>query len=333
MFERELITAMEAVTAAAGLCEAVRSSFSVDEAVTKDDRSPVTVADFGAQALIIGMLRQAFPGDPVVGEEDAGLLRGDAGALLRERVLHVVRQSAPAMTVGDMLAAIDAGGAAGGPSGRFWTLDPIDGTKGFIRGDQYAVALALLESGRPVLGVLGCPHLTLTSDPSAHGWLYYAVRGGGAWRRPIAGGTPEPVRVRTGTSLAEAVFCESFERKHTAQGRSARIVDRLGVQASPLRMDSQCKYAMVAGGDADVYMRLPTRADYEEKIWDHAAGSLIVEEAGGRVSDTAGTALDFAQGRTLRANKGVLASSGRVHADVLGAIQAVMAEGGSGRDI
>jgi len=327
MLEQELEIAIEAVKQAMRLCEAVRASFKVEEAVAKDDRSPVTVADFGAQALIIRTLRHAFPADPIVGEEDAGLLRDDAGAALRERVLHFARQASPAMTVADMLAAIDGGGAAGGPSGRFWTLDPIDGTKGFIRGDQYAVALALIENGRPVLGVLGCPRLTLPGGPAARGWIYYAARGGGAWRRPLDTGEPSSVQVRTGTLLAEAVFCESFEKKHTAQSRSARIVDRLGVQASPLRMDSQCKYAVVAGGDADVYLRLPTRADYEEKIWDHAAGALIVEEAGGRVTDTLGNPLDFTQGRTLRRNPGVLATGGELHPVVLDAIQATEPKG------
>ncbi len=78
-------------------------------------------------------------------------------------------------------------------------------------------------------------------------------------------------------------------------------------------MDSQAKYAVVARGEADIYMRLPTRADYEEKIWDHAAGVLILLEAGGAVSDIDGVDLDFTRGRTLSANRGILATNGRLH--------------------
>lgn len=319
----ELRIALAAVSRAAGLCEAVRRTFCGADAVTKDDRSPVTVADFGAQALIIHALRQAFPADPVVAEEEAGLLHADAP--LRDRVWRFVHEADASIGMEAMLAAVEGGGAAGGTSGRFWTLDPIDGTKGFIRGDQYAVALALIEDGRVVLGVLGCPYLPeLLSDAAyaPRGKLFHAVRGGGAWCKPIDGGVPEPVRVSRRSDPAAAVFCESFESGHTAQGRAGAICAALGSAAAPARLDSQCKYAVTARGEADVYMRLPTRADYEEKIWDHAAGALIVEEAGGRVSDIDGEPLDFTQGRTLRGNRGVLATNGLLHAAVLAAIAA-----------
>lgn len=313
--------ALAAVSRAAGLCEAVRCDAGGADAVTKEDRSPVTVADFGAQALIIYALQQAFPGDPVVAEEEAGLLHADAE--LRKRVLGFVQQVDPGIDQQAMLDALAGGAAAGGAHGRFWTLDPIDGTKGFIRGDQYAVALALIEDGQVQLGVLGCPYLPASLSAPAdapRGKLFYALRGGGAWCQPLAGGAAEPVRVSRRADPATAVFCESFESGHTAQGRAGAIGAALGTTAAPARLDSQCKYAVTARGEADVYMRLPTRADYEEKIWDHAAGMLIVEEAGGRVSDIHGQPLDFTQGRTLRANKGVLATNGVLHETVLSAI-------------
>jgi len=318
----ECSIAVEAVARAAALCEAVRRSFSGADAVAKEDRSPVTVADFGAQALLIGALRQAFPDDPVVAEEDAGLLHADAA--LRERAWQFVREADPAVGMDEMLEALAGGGATGGGRGRFWTIDPIDGTKGFIRGDQYAVALALIEDGLVVLGVLGCPHLpvSLAAANAPRGQLFAAVRGGGAWCRPVSGGPPAAVRVSGRARPAEAVFCESFEKGHTAQGRAGAICAALGTVAAPARLDSQCKYAVTARGEADVYLRLPTRADYEEKIWDHAAGALIVEEAGGRVSDVHGQPLDFTQGRTLRRNQGVLATNGILHDAVLAAIAA-----------
>ena len=78
-------------------------------------------------------------------------------------------------------------------------------------------------------------------------------------------------------------------------------------------MDSQAKYAVVARGEADIYLRLPTRADYREKIWDHAAGALIVAEAGGVVTDITGRPLEFNHGRELAANRGVIVTNGRLH--------------------
>ena len=95
---------------------------------------------------------------------------------------------------------------------------------------------------------------------------------------------------------------------------------RIGITAPPFRMDSQAKYAVVARGEADIYLRLPTRADYREKIWDHAAGALIVTEAGGVVTDSAGRPLEFRQGRELAANRGVVVSNGRLHAQIIEAI-------------
>ena len=86
-------------------------------------------------------------------------------------------------------------------------------------------------------------------------------------------------------------------------------------------MDSQAKYAVVARGEADIYLRLPTRADYREKIWDHAAGALIVAEAGGTVTDIHGRPLEFHHGRELAANRGVIVTNGRLHDRVLEAIR------------
>lgn len=93
-------------------------------------------------------------------------------------------KSGPRKTEEDWLAAIDRGNSEGGPSGRHWALDPIDGTKGFLRGGQYAVCLGLIEDGEVVLGVMGCPNLPL--DPKnkdgEKGALFVAVKGEGAFQ-------------------------------------------------------------------------------------------------------------------------------------------------------
>ncbi|EGG99057.1 3'-phosphoadenosine 5'-phosphatase [gamma proteobacterium IMCC2047] len=105
----------------------------------------------------------------------------------------------------------------------------------------------------------------------------------------------------------EARFCESVESGHSNQGESAQIAAILGITGEPYRIDSQCKYAAVARNDASIYLRLPTSETYREKIWDHAAGKLIVEAAGGKVTDVNGNALDFTLGRHLDNNKGIVA--------------------------
>ncbi|EEY22069.1 3',5'-bisphosphate nucleotidase [Verticillium alfalfae VaMs.102] len=104
----------------------------------------------------------------------------------------------------------------------------------------------------------------------------------------------------------------------------AQIAQRLGITRPRVRMDSQSKYGSIARGAGDIYLRLPVSASYQEKIWDHAAGDLIVREAGGHVTDIAGQRLDFSVGRTLAKNKGVVAAPAAVHAEVLKVVQEVL---------
>ena len=311
--ETERRVAVEAVVKACNLCQIVRSTLISEDSLAKKDRSPVTVADFGAQAVVSDALAKAFPNDPMVGEEDAASLREPDGAKLKDKVVQSVQAVVPELVEDVILDAIDRGTYEGGATGRHWTLDPIDGTKGFLRGDQYAVALALIENGQPILGVLGCPNLPLDSADSSGGTgcLFIAVKGQGATVRSIDDPSETPITVTEIADAANACFCESVESGHSSHGDSEKIAELLGVTEPPFRIDSQCKYAAVARGDASIYLRLPTRADYEEKIWDHAAGWMVVNEAGGSVTDVRGEPLDFSAGRTLKNNKGIVATNGQ----------------------
>ncbi len=328
-YDRERQVAVDAVRKACRLCQAVRASLVSQGTIAKADRSPVTVADFGAQAVINLALLDAFPDDPIMAEEDAAFLRTSQGAALRASLCHHVRAVVPGVTDDAVLSAIDRGTWAGGPAGRYWALDPIDGTTGFLRGDQYAVALALIEDGEVVLGVLGCPNLP--ADPGhpggRKGCLFSAVKGHGATMQWIDDPTERRITVTEITDSAAASFCESVEDSHSSHRHAARIAAVLGMAAPPLRIDSQCKYAVLARGDVSVYLRLPTQADYEEKNWDHAAGWIIVKEAGGEVSDIRGQPLDFSLGRTLRRNRGVVATNGRLHPQIIAAIGRVLGSG------
>jgi 3'(2'), 5'-bisphosphate nucleotidase len=100
----------------------------------------------------------------------------------------------------------------------------------------------------------------------------------------------------------------------------------LGLSGDVVRMDSQAKYAAVARGQAEIYLRSPNprTPDYRECIWDHAAGWLVVEEAGGTVTDVYGRALDWTHGRRLAQNIGVLATNGILHETVLQALASLL---------
>ncbi len=314
--ERQI--AIAAVREACHLTRIVQSRLVAGATLAKKDRSPVTVADFGAQALVSHRLAVALD-DPLVGEEDAAALRADPA--MAEKVVSSVQARESSLSAAAVLDAIDRGTHAGGPSGRFWTLDPIDGTRGFLRMAQYAVALALIEDGQVQLGVLGCPALDWNGQK---GCIFAAVRGQGAFVRGIDDDAETPVHVTDITEAAQARFCESVEKAHSKHSDSARIAELLGITQPPYRIDSQCKYAAVALGDASIYLRLPTRKDYVERIWDHAAGVAVVTEAGGRVTDIRGNALDFSQGRGLERNKGVITTNGHLHDATLSAVGRVL---------
>lgn len=293
--------------------------------MTKDDRSPVTVADFGAQALVLKALGKAFPDDRVVAEEDAADLVEPSQQDLRERVVHHVQSIDPDFSEQAIIAAINRGQHGGGNDGRFWALDPIDGTKGFLRNDQYAIALALIENGEGVLGVLGCPSLPqegVAQNSHPLGCLLVAAKGQGAQLLSLQGNLLDTLQVANISDPRRARVCESVESGHSRQDQSALIAQQLGITQPSLRMDSQCKYAAIARADASIYLRLPTRPGYAEKIWDHAAGAIVVAEAGGKVTDIHGTPLDFSLGRTLQRNQGVVATNGHLHDAVINAVQA-----------
>ncbi|CAM1506442.1 Fc.00g060830.m01.CDS01 [Cosmosporella sp. VM-42] len=317
--------------------------------VDKNDKSPVTIGDFGAQALIIAALAHNFPEDAIVAEEEAAQLKEDEN--LKNTIWELVRDTklddaeaetllgGPVKDVDSMLELIDRGGSPGGASGRIWTIDPIDGTKGFLRGGQYAVCLGLMVDGDVKVGVLGCPNLPVddaarlttgigaNATDEGHGVIFSAVLGHGATSRPLTTKAlkgEKSISMRPLEDLSKATFCESVEAGHSAHDDQALISQKLGITEASVRMDSQAKYGSIARGAGDIYLRLPVKATYQEKIWDHAAGDLIVREAGGQVTDIHGKRLDFTVGRTLANNKGVVAAPASVHGKVLAAVQEVL---------
>jgi 3'(2'), 5'-bisphosphate nucleotidase len=319
MYETERRAAEEIVAEVCELTRRVQDEIvAAGDALTKDDRSPVTIADLAAQIVVSGRLQEAFPSDPLLAEEDSAALADEpvtAQKVHQQALLHF-----PKITERDMVEALDRGSHSG-DGDRYWVLDPIDGTKGFLRGDQYAVALALVDGGNVVVGALGCPNLP-TPDCEDTGWIFSAVRGAGATGQLLAARASRTIAVDEISDPSRAVLCESVVAAHAAHSVQGRIAERLGITEAPYRIDSQCKYAVVARGEASIYLRLPRDTTYREKVWDHAAGSIVVEEAGGRVTDLDGRNLDFSHGRLLGNHRGIVCTNGAIHDQVLAACRA-----------
>lgn len=347
-YSHEERVAIAAVKRASILTSSVFEKLVKNETLVKGDKSPVTVGDFAAQAVISTILHSVFPNDPIVGEEDASDLRLESGKSMKDRIVALANEAliAPltsdeqaswgvggqARSADEILEAIDRGNHPGGSTGRMWTIDPIDGTKGFLRGEQYAVCVSLIVDAQVQVGVIGCPNLPADpADPSnGVGAIFSAVRGKGARQIafPSIEGAENVKALKTPDNLQtkDLSFLESVEAAHSSHSFNDRVAAILNVQQPPTRMDSQAKYACLARGQGGAYLRMPTGVGYREKIWDHAPGELLVTEAGGIVTDSRGEPLNFGLGRTLGENFGVIAAAKSIQPQIVAAVQKAQKE-------
>ena len=315
-----VLIAVAAASRVAGRAAAERGSLAD---LLKDDRSPVTVADLAVQvAVTAGMRAAGVPhADRLVGEEGSDSLDA-GGSKMLEQIIRLAGEALADANLADAAPTreaevrelLDAGGLDPETEGRdvFWSLDPIDGTKGFLRGQQFALALGLVEGDSPVIGFLGCPHLPLeraeeygVADPI--GSIYAGVVGEDA-RAGDTNATEmaslHPIAVSPTPPEGRVRVCLSYEKAHGDQDRTSAALEATGVSTTPIRIDSQCKYAMVASGRADLYLRL-AREGYREKSWDHAAGCAVVRAAGGVVESATGEPLRI-DGRWVDAPGGIV---------------------------
>jgi 3'(2'), 5'-bisphosphate nucleotidase len=327
--------ALAAVAAACQVARAVADATTGVGEQTKADQSPVTIADFAVQAVIVHALRERGDVTPIVGEEDESSLVDDAA--LRDAVVAAVRVAWPEADATAVMEAIAAGHHRG-DVGPYWALDPIDGTKGFLRREQYAVCLAYVDGSEPTIGVLGCPNLprergARLDDRSDAGAIYLAGPSGPAFEvgldgldvRPLVVDDPSShvsrVGIRKGND--DVVITHSVDTGHTRLDRVQAVLDAMGRQFHAIPCDSQAKYALVARGQAHAYVRIPTNPQRVETVWDHAAGAAIATRAGMIVSDLRGAPLDFSSPRGLVNNYGIVCAHPSVHGELVVAAQSL----------
>jgi 3'(2'), 5'-bisphosphate nucleotidase len=308
--ERAVAAVRAAATAVARLGDP--ALFAASAVVEKGGRGPATVADLASQAVIVHALRSAEgAGVAIIAEESAEDVDALGGGSMWDLVVRVVRGVDACMAASDVRALLTNEDPLT-PFGRCWTIDPLDGTKGYLRGGQFAIALALLEDGVPVLGVLGLPRLGACGDGAGSGVVLAATRGGGAMQAGIDGGSWRRVSCRAWARGSPIQLAGSVERAHSTTESIETTLASLGPVAA-VRVDSQAKYGLVARGDADLYVRSSPDRSYRECIWDHAAGWLVAREAGCTVTDLRGAPLAFCHGRRLERNEGVLCASPALH--------------------
>lgn len=332
----QLGTALVAVRAAASAVLHVGDP----QAFPKGAAGPATVADLAGQVAATLVLHERCGLQVrLAAEESWDEVVRCGGAGLMVHVARAVRATGLACDEATCERILRAGRDEGG-TGAFWALDPLDGTKGYLRGGQFAVALALIIGGTPALGVLAAPRLGLQGTAPGAGVLFAAMHGEGAWQSPlvltsIAEDAAHPAASDVSSDEQVPLHCAAWSPGmpiRVAGSVEAAHSDASGIEAAlarvgsvqHVRMDSQVKYGLVARGGADVYARRSPSAGYAECIWDHAAGALIAQEAGCMVSDLHGRPLCFHQGRRLSTNMGVLCCPPLLHREALRACAATL---------
>jgi len=346
---------MAAIQQAAKLSRAV---LAVEDkgVIEKEDLSPVTVADFAIQALIVATLSRAFPTDRFVGEESAAALRENPTLLRRtwdylERVAHEAGVDTPACIPESperMCEMIDqCGGVPGrGDDDRVWIIDPIDGTKTFVRGEMFGINVALLKGGKQVAGIVGLPLMAVdppspvtnsTIDLSGKGSIMFAVRGYGTYIRPLTGSLTEtkPRRVQAlprDKALEDMRVASCFNLVDSGiDSAHADVAAKLGVEFPGCDLVGWVpRWAVLGLGLAEVTVWVYKERERRGKIWDHAGAMLLFEEVGGKITDVDGKEIDLAAGRKMVANFGFVAAPEHLHAKVLETVRQVLVDSGKG---
>ncbi|KAM5343242.1 hypothetical protein ACJ41O_014208 [Fusarium nematophilum] len=344
-YSHELTVAFGALQKAAQLSQSIVSAKDKG-VIEKEDLSPVTVADFAVQALLTATIKHAFPEDRVVGEEDATDLRKNS--VLMERVWGLLDRVAsdddtaslcqlPASRE-QMCDLIDECGASSpGASGRTWIFDPIDGTKTYLRGELYAINMALLLDGEQVAGIVGAPNLSIDAkaplrnediDPTGQGCIFFAVKNHGAFIRPLHSNQPRPISTHQAGQKVRFVTSVSIVDS-ALDGVHEVVASRLnaafpGCDLVPWVL----RWAALAMGLGNTTVWVYKRRDRYAKAWDHAGAMLLFEEAGGKITDVRGRRIDLTVGRKMSANFGFVAAPGDIHGRVLEVVHEVLREQG-----
>lgn len=276
---------------------------------TKPDGSFVTPADYAVQYCLQKKLSTTFPHIPFIGEE---VLDPVSDKHKINSILEFIHRLDSQVTPEDLLETLSPNQEA---STLYWLVDPIDGTSGFIKNRFFASAVSLIYEDKPILAVMACP----CTDRHTFK-IYSAAKNYGV----SLFGTAIETRhyLKSGETLT-GKFCEASLAARNQQHHATRLLSlSLPGQPQACRVDSQYKYAMVAEGAVDFFIRYPF-AISQARAWDHAPGAFLVEESGGVVSDIFGNSLNYRREDFILENHPIILASGNaeIHRITLDALQ------------
>ncbi|MBN1803151.1 MAG: hypothetical protein JW891_16695 [Candidatus Lokiarchaeota archaeon] len=262
----------------------------------KSDKTPVTLADIATQAYIINSLRMEFPEDNIIAEEEGTILDSKAEGL----IVKCYRELGLEIT--NLKEIVNYRGSS---SNRQWTIDPIDGTQGFVEGLSYAIGIGFMIDSIPSACAISVPSYEKNALA-----LFFAEKGRGA-HASYGEGDFTKITVTRKSDLKELVLCQSL---HYDQPWVSEFAQKIGIQNS-IKIDSMLKFCKVAEGSADLYIK---PIDLEHSFsWDYMPGILIVEEAGGKVTDTQNQPIWVDNEHIRWTSPGIVASNGVIHENIM----------------
>ena len=299
-FNKELSLAIKLVKKASKITEWFRKEEILS--FKKEDESPVTLADFASQIFIISKIKELFPKDQIIAEEDSG-------AFINLKVEDIIKKCYNSLNLvfeDDFKETLNYRGSI---SKRQWTIDPIDGTKGFQKHLAYAIGIGFMVQSEPTVCAISVPNynernLTIFSAEKNYGAkVSYGAQ------------NFNPIKVSENKIIKNFRMCHSL---HYDKPWVMNFARSLGI-TSFVQMDSMAKFCMIADSTADLYIKpLNIKRSF---TWDFLPGDLLVKEAGGTITDLNGNSIKYLNEKCIVTAPGLIASNGALHKDLLNALK------------
>ncbi|MBD3197051.1 MAG: hypothetical protein GF317_18500 [Candidatus Lokiarchaeota archaeon] len=302
LLKEEITHLLKVIKTASKITEWLRANNIIQ--YEKVDRSPVTLADYASQYYIINKLKELFPSDKIIAEESK------SSQLISDDIT-LLNQCFSSLDLPQPKDFKNLLNYRGMESNRIWTIDPIDGTKGFIENSWYAIGIGLLIENQVKFSLISIPNYNGEMK------IYKAINGNGA---EVSSNFIDfnPINVSKINNLNQSKVCHSLHHDNDTT-KKFRELAHIKINKP---MESMAKFCEVASGNFDLYIR--HIKNYKPKIWDYCPGDLLVREAGGKVTDLNGDPLIYKDGRLDLPTPGLIASNGLLHERSLDTINSII---------
>jgi 3'(2'), 5'-bisphosphate nucleotidase len=265
----------------------------------KEDDSPVTIADYASQIYIINKILEQFPEDQIIAEEEDN-------SFIDNKVKRLISSCYESLNIGENINIEKTLFVKDNKkTPRQWTVDPIDGTKGFQKGLSYAVGIGFMINSDPKMCAIAVPNYKKFGKA-----IFIAEKDNGS-RFAINTSEFKKIKVSHQSQLKQAKLCHSL---HYDEPWVMDFASRAGI-ANFIQIDSMAKFCMIADGTADLYVKPMNKS--RSFVWDFLPGILLVQEAGGIVTDLRGNKIEFINDKCIISAPGLIASNSIIYDDII----------------